>query len=88
MHHETAPALLVSGARALGAGVECVPIVAGKLDVRHLVALIGCIRRQGASVFHAHLPWPLACKYGIAAARAGRVPAVVATAQLRHLQRP
>ena len=82
LHHETAPEPLVSGARALGTGVQCVPIVAGKLDVPHLVALIGCIRRQDAAVFHAHLHWPLACKYGIAAARAARVPAVVATAQL------
>jgi len=82
MHHATAPDPLVSGAAALGAGVQCVPIVAGKLDVPHLVALIGSIRREKAAVFHAHLHWPLACKYGIAAARAARVPAVVATAQL------
>jgi glycosyltransferase involved in cell wall biosynthesis len=87
MHHDTAPAPLVAGARALGASVQCVPVVAGKLDVPHLVALIGCIRRQEARVFHAHLHWPLACKYGIAAARAARVPAVVATAQL-HVELP
>ena len=82
MHNEAAPGLLVSGARALGASVESAPIVSGKLDVPHLVALTGCIRRQAAAVFHAHLHWPLACKYGIAAARAARVPVVVATAQL------
>ena len=34
------------------------------------------------SVFHAHLSWPLAAKYGLVAAVLARVPAIVATVQL------
>ncbi len=34
------------------------------------------------AVFHAHLIWPLACKFGLMAAIAARVPAIVATEQL------
>lgn len=40
------------------------------------------LRRQGPDVFHAHLSWPLAAKYGLAAAVLARVPATVATVQL------
>lgn len=37
------------------------------------------LTRQRPAVFHAHLSWPLAAKYGLAGAVAARVPAVVAT---------
>jgi glycosyltransferase involved in cell wall biosynthesis len=82
LHHPDAPAALVNGARAAGADTREVRRVKGKLDVRTLSALAGQIQGLGPSVFHAHLHWPLACKYGIAAASAARVPAVVGTAQL------
>jgi glycosyltransferase involved in cell wall biosynthesis len=40
------------------------------------------LRARRPAVFHAHLSWPVACKWGLAAAVAARVPAVLATAQL------
>jgi glycosyltransferase involved in cell wall biosynthesis len=40
------------------------------------------LQAERPAVFHAHLSWPLACKWGLAAALYERVPAVVATLQL------
>ncbi|HVW18651.1 MAG TPA: FkbM family methyltransferase [Solirubrobacteraceae bacterium] len=53
--------------------------VGGALRAPGLVALL---RRERPAVFHAHLTWPLACKWALAAACVARVPAVLATAQL------
>lgn len=82
VHHADAPAALVDGARAIAADLHEVRRVKGKLDIGALSAFAAELRRIAPSVFHAHLHWPLACKYGIAAASAARVPAIVATAQL------
>src|SRR5437879_4172599 len=46
---------------------------------RHLLELVGYLRSVRPAVFHAHLTWPLACKYGLLAAVIARVPAIVAT---------
>ena len=40
------------------------------------------LRRERPEIFHAHLSWPLAAKWALAAAVAARVPGVVATVQL------
>ena len=82
LHDHAAPPALVGEAKAAGAEVHVVPRVSGKLDVVNLAALTAAVRSHHADVFHAHLHWPLACKYGIAAAAMARVPVVVATAQL------
>ena len=82
LHPRASAAARVDGARAAGADVQEVPVVGGKFDVPNFLALASAIRRWRAAVFHAHLHWPLAGKYGIAAAAAARVPAIVATAQL------
>lgn len=82
MHDRAAPSELVDRARAIGAETHVAPRVGGKLDVAHLAELTAAVRRHHADVFHAHMHWPLAAKYGIAAAAAARVPVVVATAQL------
>ncbi len=37
------------------------------------------LRAKRPTVFHAHLTWPLACKFGLMSAILARVPAVVAT---------
>ena len=37
------------------------------------------LRAKRPTVFHAHLTWPLACKFGLMSAVLARVPAVVAT---------
>jgi glycosyltransferase involved in cell wall biosynthesis len=81
-HQSASSAALVDGARAAGVDVEEVPAVRGKRDVARFLALASAVRRWRAAVFHAHLHWPLAGKYGIGAAAVARVPAIVATAQL------
>jgi glycosyltransferase involved in cell wall biosynthesis len=40
------------------------------------------LRDRQPTVFHAHLTWPLACKFGLMSAILARVPVVVATEQL------
>ena len=40
------------------------------------------LRARRPDVFHAHLTWPLACKFGLVGAILARVPAIVATMQL------
>src|SRR5512136_2048631 len=40
------------------------------------------LRARRPDVFHAHLTWPLACKFGLMGAILARVPALVATVQL------
>lgn len=50
----------------------------GAWQARHLLALL---RRERPALFHAHLSWPVADKWALAAAVAARVPAV-ATVQL------
>jgi len=82
LHDPGAPLELVGEAREAGAETHAVPRVSGKLDVVHLAELTSAVRSHHAQVFHAHLHWPLACKYGIAAAAMARVPAIIATAQL------
>jgi glycosyltransferase involved in cell wall biosynthesis len=44
------------------------------------VRLARMLRVERPDVFHAHLTWPLGCKWALAAACAARVPAVLATA--------
>lgn len=40
------------------------------------------LRRERPDVFHAQMAWPMACKWGLVAACAARVPAVVGMVQL------
>ncbi|HUQ79573.1 MAG TPA: glycosyltransferase [Gemmatimonadaceae bacterium] len=82
MHDSTAPRELVAEAERAGAETVLTPSVRRKYDVGQFARLATTIRRQEPAVFHAHLHWPLAAKYGIMAAAAARTPVVVATAQL------
>lgn len=54
----------------------------GVVGARRAVGFAAALRARRPDVFHAHLTWPLACKFGLAAAVGARVPAVVATHQL------
>jgi glycosyltransferase involved in cell wall biosynthesis len=54
----------------------------GAAGAAKVPGLVRMLRRERPDVFHAHLSWPLAAKYGLAAAVLARVPAVVATVQL------
>jgi glycosyltransferase involved in cell wall biosynthesis len=40
------------------------------------------LRAANATIFHAHLNWPLGCRHGLMAAKLGRIPLVVATSHL------
>ena len=62
--------------------VEVRPLPEGQPHVTRLIRLAGELRALRPALLHAHLHWPLACRLGIVAARAARVPAVVATSQL------
>jgi glycosyltransferase involved in cell wall biosynthesis len=71
--------------RATRLGVETRPVEPlplGLEGARALPRLARLLTREQPVVFHAHLNWPLAAKYALAAAVTARLPAVVATVQL------
>jgi len=83
--YHAAPGLapLLAGARQIG--MTLYPVLAmpdGLVGVRRLPNFIAQLRHLRPAVFHAHLVWPLACKFGLMAALLARVPAVVATEQV------
>ena len=55
------------------------PMPEGRQGARHIPSFVRRLRTLRLDVFHAHLTWPLACKYGLFAATLARVPAIVAT---------
>ena len=74
---------VAAAAEASGLAVRRVePLPLGLTGARRVPAAARYLRREGADVFHAHLSWPLAAKWGLAAAVLARLPAVVATVQL------
>jgi glycosyltransferase involved in cell wall biosynthesis len=74
---------LLAGAAAASCELISIPAMPEGLDgARRSLRFSATLRRRRPHVFHAHLTWPLACKFGLAAAVASRVPAVVATHQL------
>jgi glycosyltransferase involved in cell wall biosynthesis len=74
---------VADAARELGAEVRSVPgLTLGLALPWRMHALVRALRRERPAVFHAHLSWPLAARYALAAAIVARVPAVVATFQL------
>jgi L-malate glycosyltransferase len=82
---EEAPGVEVLAERAVELEVavrRLAPTPLGIAGVRRLPALVRMLRRERPDVFHAHLSWPLAAKYPLAAAVLARVPAVLATVQL------
>src|SRR6478735_3654724 len=74
---------LAEHAQDAGAQVEVVaPMPLGTVGARRTPAFARFLRARRPDVFHAHLSWPLAAKYGLASAVLARVPAVLATLQL------
>ncbi len=71
-------AFLVRRAHDLGVSTREFGSVPGSRDIAWLLRFRKALRKEGASIFHAHLVWPLACTYGLVAAALARVP-VVAT---------
>jgi glycosyltransferase involved in cell wall biosynthesis len=58
------------------------PMPLGWIGATRTLRFAAALRRDRPAIFHAHLTWPLACKYGLVAALMVGVPGVVATAQL------
>jgi glycosyltransferase involved in cell wall biosynthesis len=58
------------------------PMPLGWTGASRTARFASILRRDRPAIFHAHLTWPLACKYGLIAALVSGVPAVLATAQL------
>jgi len=64
-------------AAALGANVRrVVPMPLGLTGARHASGLFRLLRAERPAVFHAHMSWPLAAKWALAAAVLARVPSV------------
>jgi glycosyltransferase involved in cell wall biosynthesis len=76
-----ATALSERAARLDVAVQQLEPMPLGLTGGRRALGLARQLRRERPAVFHAHLSWPLAAKWGLAAAVLARVPAV-ATVQL------
>jgi glycosyltransferase involved in cell wall biosynthesis len=62
--------------------VEMPSLPLGLSGGRRMRAFCTMLHTERPSIFHAHLSWPLACKWGLVAALLSRVPAVIATLQL------
>jgi len=79
---DPATAPLAERAGSLGAGVRRVaPMPLGLAGTRRGIELARLLRAERPAIFHAHLSWPLAAKWALAAAVVARVPSV-ATIQL------
>jgi glycosyltransferase involved in cell wall biosynthesis len=80
---------LAGRAAALGVPVRLVgPLPLGLGGAREVPALARLLRRERPEVFHAHMSSPVACKWGLAAAVAARVPAVLGTVQVGGYEPP
>lgn len=80
LHHDDPGGVALAGrARALGVPTRALQRPAGRRDRRQVARALAA---EGASVFHAHLSWPLRCTDGLVAAARARIPAVVATQHL------
>jgi glycosyltransferase involved in cell wall biosynthesis len=64
------------------------PMPLGPAGARRVPALARLLRRERPDLFHAHMSSPVACKWGLAAAVAARVPAVLGTVQVGGYEPP
>jgi glycosyltransferase involved in cell wall biosynthesis len=81
--------LLAERAEALEVPVRLVgPLPLGLAGAREVPALARLLRRERPEVFHVHMSSPVACKWGLAAAVAARVPAVLGTVQVGGYEPP
>src|SRR5690348_8658584 len=70
IHHE-GPGIerLLNEVRQLGISCRAVPAITGQNRLATLRRLVGELRAAEPAIFHAHLNWPLGCRYGVAAAK-------------------
>lgn len=82
-HPSTGVARLIERAAELNVELWPVPSMPdGLLGARRVWRFWRDLRARRPDIFHAHLTWPLACKYGLVGAILARVPAIIATVQL------
>src|SRR5262245_49133796 len=82
-HHESPGiARLLNGVRQLGILCRVLPSATGHNRVAALRRFVKELQAAEPTIFHAHLNWPLGCRYGVAAAKISRVPAIVSTLHL------
>jgi glycosyltransferase involved in cell wall biosynthesis len=80
---------LAARAAVLDVPVRLVPpMPLGLAGARRVPALARLLRRERPDLFHAHMSSPVACKWGLAAAVAARVPAVLGTVQVGGYEPP
>lgn len=80
---------LAERAAALAVPVRRVaPMPLGLEGARRVPALARLLRRERPDLFHAHMSSPVACKWGLAAAVAARMPAVLGTVQVGGYEPP
>ena len=84
VHHPEAgiSTLLQEAARLDARLVEIPRLPLGLSGARQVPGFKAMLHAEQPAVFHAHLSWPLACKWGLTAAMFERVPAVIATLHL------
>src|SRR5262249_34694487 len=83
IHHDAlGTARLLNEVRQSGISCRAVPTMTGHNRVATLRRLVEELRAAEPTIFHAHLNWPLGCRYGVAAAKISHVPAIVATSHL------
>ena len=84
VHHPEAgiSAFLQEAARLDVRLVDVPRLPLGLRGAQQVPAFKAMLHAEHPSVFHAHLSWPLACKWGLVAALFEQVPAVVATLHL------
>lgn len=89
LEDDEAVAPLAARATELGVPVRRIPpMPLGLGGARRVPALVRLLRRERPDVFHAHMSSPVACKWGLAAAVAARVPAVLGTVQVGAYKPP
>ncbi len=82
-HPSAGVAPLIEQAQQLHAELWPVPRMPdGREGASRVLRFARELRARQPAVFHAHLTWPLACKFGLVGAILARVPAIVATVHL------
>ena len=81
-HAHGGVARLVEGAERLGIRTTAVRPLPERRRIAGVPPLWRAIRAVRPAILHAHLSWPLACRYGLIAGWLARVPALVGTAHL------
>jgi glycosyltransferase involved in cell wall biosynthesis len=74
---------LIAAARARELDLWAIPeMPEGLAGAARVPRLVAALRSRRPAVFHAHLTWPISCKFALLSAVLARVPAVVATEHL------